>query len=291
MEQMSLDVCGKINLSLDVTGKRDDGYHFVSMIMQTVSLKDSLYIKKRGDNSFFLNIGNSSIPSGEDNIIYKAVSLYHQMTKTGMGYEIVLDKNIPVEAGMAGGSADAAGVLYAINQMNHCQLSHEELLKLALNLGADVPYMLVGGTYLATGIGETLQKLPDVSYHILIVKPNQGVSTKSVYQNLDINHLKNIPNNDKILECIHANKYNEIYPFMGNVLYEPAKMFVPELEQIIFDMESKFSCSRAMMTGSGSTVYGIFENLENRSKATHYFLERYTEVYEVETTNCSISIK
>lgn len=246
---------------------------------------------KRGDNSFFLNIGNSSIPSGEDNIIYKAVSLYHQMTKTGMGYEIVLDKNIPVEAGMAGGSADAAGVLYAINQMNHCQLSHEALLKLALNLGADVPYMLVGGTYLATGIGETLQKLPDVSYHILIVKPNQGVSTKSVYQNLDINHLKNIPNNDKILECIHANKYNEIYPFMGNVLYEPAKMFVPEIEQIIFDMESKFSCSRAMMTGSGSTVYGIFENLENRSKATHYFLERYTEVYEVETTNCSISIK
>lgn len=291
MEQMSLDVCGKINLSLDVTGKRDDGYHFVSMIMQTVSLKDSLYIMKRGDNSFFLNIGNSSIPSGEDNIIYKAVSLYHQMTKTGMGYEIVLDKNIPVEAGMAGGSADAAGVLYAINQMNHCQLSHEALLKLALNLGADVPYMLVGGTYLATGIGETLQKLPDVSYHILIVKPNQGVSTKSVYQNLDINHLKNIPNNDKILECIHANKYNEIYPFMGNVLYEPAKMFVPEIEQIIFDMESKFSCSRAMMTGSGSTVYGIFENLENRSKATHYFLERYTEVYEVETTNCSISIK
>ncbi len=291
MEQMSLDVCGKINLSLDVTGKRDDGYHFVSMIMQTVSLKDSLYIKKRGDNSFFLNIGNSSIPSGEDNIIYKAVSLYHQMTKTGMGYEIVLDKNIPVEAGMAGGSADAAGVLYAINQMNHCQLSHEELLKLALNLGADVPYMLVGGTYLATGIGETLQKLPDVSYHILIVKPNQGVSTKSVYQNLDINHLKNIPNNDKILECIHANKYNEIYPFMGNVLYEPAKMFVPEIEQIIFDMESKFSCSKAMMTGSGSTVYGIFENLENRSKATQYFLERYTEVYEVETTNCSISKK
>ena len=291
MEKMSLDVCGKINLSLDVTGKRDDGYHFVSMIMQTVSLKDSLYIKKRGDNSFFLNIGNSSIPSGEDNIIYKAVSLYHQMTKTGMGYEIVLDKNIPVEAGMAGGSADAAGVLYAINQMNHCQLSHEELLKLALNLGADVPYMLVGGTYLATGIGETLQKLPDVSYHILIVKPNQGVSTKSVYQNLDINHLKNIPNNDKILECIHANKYNEIYPFMGNVLYEPAKMFVPEIEQIIFDMESKFSCSKAMMTGSGSTVYGIFENLENRSKATQYFLERYTEVYEVETTNCSISIK
>lgn len=291
MEQMSLDVCGKINLSLDVTGKRDDGYHFVSMIMQTVSLKDSLYIKKRGDNSFFLNIGNSSIPSVEDNIIYKAVSLYHQMTKTGMGYEIVLDKNIPVEAGMAGGSADAAGVLYAINQMNHCQLSHEELLKLALNLGADVPYMLVGGTYLATGIGETLQKLPDVSYHILIVKPNQGVSTKSVYQNLDINHLKNIPNNDKILECIHANKYNEIYPFMGNVLYEPAKMFVPEIEQIIFDMESKFSCSKAMMTGSGSTVYGIFENLENRSKATQYFLERYTEVYEVETTNCSISKK
>lgn len=291
MEKMSLDVCGKINLSLDVTGKRDDGYHFVSMIMQTVSLKDSLYIKKRGDNSFFLNIGNSSIPSGEDNIIYKAISLYHQMTKTGMGYEIVLDKNIPVEAGMAGGSADAAGVLYAINQMNHCQLSHEELLKLALNLGADVPYMLVGGTYLATGIGETLQKLPDVSYHILIVKPNQGVSTKSVYQNLDINHLKNIPNNDKILECIHANKYNEIYPFMGNVLYEPAKMFVPEIEQIIFDMESKFSCSKAMMTGSGSTVYGIFENLENRSKATQYFLERYTEVYEVETTNCSISIK
>lgn len=291
MEKMSLDVCGKINLSLDVTGKRDDGYHFVSMIMQTVSLKDSLYIKKRGDNSFFLNIGDSPIPSGEDNIIYKAISLYHQMTKTGMGYEIVLDKNIPVEAGMAGGSADAAGVLYAINQMNHCQLSHEELLKLALNLGADVPYMLVGGTYLATGIGETLQKLPDVSYHILIVKPNQGVSTKSVYQNLDINHLKNIPNNDKIIECIHANKYNEIYPFMGNVLYEPAKMFVPEIEQIIFDMESKFSCSKAMMTGSGSTVYGIFENLEDRSKATQYFLEHYTEVYEVETTNCSISIK
>ena len=288
---MNLDVCGKINLSLDVTGKRDDGYHFVSMIMQTVSLKDSLYIKKREDDSFFLNIGNSAIPSGKDNIIYKAVSLYHHMTGTGLGYEIVLDKKIPVEAGMAGGSADAAGVLYALNQMNHCKLSHENLLKLSVQLGADVPYMLLGGTYLATGIGEKLQKLDDVSYHILIVKPNKGVSTKLVYQNLDINHLKNIPNNDRMIEYIHSKKYNELYPFMGNVLYELAKKFVPEMEQIIFDMESKFSCSKAMMTGSGSTVYGIFENLEDRSRANKYFLEHYTEVYEVETTNYSISIR
>ena len=291
MKQLSLDVCGKINLSLDVTGKRDDGYHFVSMIMQTVSLKDSLCIKKREDDFFFLNIGNSSIPSGEDNIIYKAVSLYHQMTRTGLGYEITLDKKIPVEAGMAGGSADAAGVLYALNEMNHCKLSREELLKLSVRLGADVPYMLLGGTYLATGIGEHLQKLPDVSYHILVVKPNKGVSTKSVYQNLDINHLKNRPNNDKMIECIHSKKYDEIYPFMGNVLYESARKFVPEMERIIFDMESKFSCSKAMMTGSGSTVYGIFENLEDRSRSNKYFLEHYTEVYEVETTNYSISIR
>lgn len=288
MKKMVLDVCAKINLSLDVIGKREDGYHLLSMIMQSVNLKDRIFVERIPNKPFTLKTNHSKIPTDDGNIICKAIKVYCDETKIDDGYQIFLDKKIPIEAGMAGGSADAAGTLLALNRLNGNILTMEELSNLALQIGTDIPFSFLGGTCLAEGIGEKLTKLPDVDLNLLVIKPDKGVSTREVYTALEWEKIKKHPNNNKIMELLASSQQNDIFPYMENVLYEVSKRFVPEIEDIIVELEEKFFCPKAMMSGSGSAVFGIFMNLEDMEKAYNYFSQKYHSVYKTKTVKQSI---
>lgn len=288
MDELTIKVCGKINPALDIVGKREDGYHLLSMILQSVNICDTISIKRTKDTEVFFRTNSESIPQDQGNIAVKAAELFCETCDLSKGYEIYLTKEIPIEGGMAGGSADAAGVLYALNEMNHRPFSEEELFDLALRLGADVPFCLKGGTMLAEGVGEELTELPLCQLKLLIVKPKEGVSTKDAYQNTDLTDLKNRPDMQQVVEAIKERDLDKLTSHMGNVLYDASKRYVPEMEVIIDTMEKNFRASKAMMSGSGSTVFGIFQNEEDRRKAYDHFSSKYEEVFLAESTEKSI---
>lgn len=187
MYEMRLRAYAKINLGLDVLRRREDGYHEVQMVMQTVGLHDNIMLKKLKTPGIRINTNLFYLPNNENNLAYKAAKLLMDEFQLPGGLFIDLQKRIPVAAGMAGGSSDAAAVLYGVNQMYRLKLSKEELMQRGVKLGADIPYCLLRGTALAEGIGERLTPLPPMpACHVLIAKPPISVSTKFVYENLKL---------------------------------------------------------------------------------------------------------
>ena len=211
MEQLYLKAMGKINLGLDVVRKREDGYHEVRMIMQTVGVYDRISLKRGHTPGIHVTTNLYFLPVNENNLVYKAAQMLMEEFQVKEGLDIHLQKYIPVAAGMAGGSADAATVLYGVNRMFRLGLSQKELMERGVKIGADVPYCLMRGTALSEGIGEVLTRLPAApACKVIIAKPGISVSTKYVYGHLDAAGIKEHPDIDGMIEAIREGSYEEI---------------------------------------------------------------------------------
>ncbi len=252
---------GKINLGLDVVGKLPDGYHEVKMVMQTVGIYDELTFE-RTESGIEITTDSPELPADENNLIYKAAKLMKDRYHIREGIRIHLQKNIPIAAGMAGGSTDAAATMKGINRMFGLDISLLELMKTGVDIGADVPYCVIGGTALAEGIGEKLTPLelaPEC--YVLVAKPDISVSTKYVYEHLDMERIEEHPDIDGMVEAIGRGSLQGILDRMGNVLETvtiPAYPVIHELKQRMKEL----GAVNSLMSGSGPTVFGIF--LEKR---------------------------
>lgn len=259
---LRLRAYGKINLGLDVLGRRPDGYHQVRMIMQTVRLHDHIDLYRTAGPGIRLESNLFYLPDNDQNLACRAARLLMEEFKIREGVFIRLRKFIPVAAGMAGGSTDAASVLFGINKMFGLGLSRQDLMDRGVTLGADVPYCLMRGTVLSEGIGEELTPLPPVPQcQILLAKPVLSVSTKTVYEALDSLDLKpeQHPDIDGLMESIARGDLLEMAGRMGNVLELVTAARYPvihEIEQVMMD----YGAVNAMMSGSGPTVFGLFTN-------------------------------
>ena len=269
MNQIRLKALAKINLGLDVLRRREDGYHEVKMIMQTINLHDRIFMKKIEEEEIRIRTNLYYLPNNENNLAYKAAKLLMDEFHLPGGISIHLKKVIPVAAGMAGGSSDAAAVLFGMNKMYSLKLSMQELMDRGVKLGADVPYCIMRGTALAEGIGEKLTALPAMpKCHILIAKPPINVSTKFVYENLHANDLKpeDHPPVDTQLEALQEGNLEKLVAHMGNVL---ERVTVPEYP-VINEIKQKMmdhGALGAMMSGSGPTVFGIFTSYAKAKEA------------------------
>ena len=264
---MRLQAFAKINLGLDVLGKREDGYHEVRMIMQTIRMYDQLDMRKSVEPGIHLTTNKKYIPVDENNLVWRAAKLMMDTCGIIEGVSIHLHKVIPVAAGMAGGSSDAAATLVGMNRLFHCGLSKEKLMELGVQIGAEGPYCVLRGTALAEGIGEKLTVLPPMpDCWILIGKPGISVSTKYVYTTLDLNTDTVHPDIDGMKKALEDGNLYGITERMGNVLQDVTIPAYPEVERIKEQMKA-LGAVNAMMSGSGPTVFGIFDNEEKAQKA------------------------
>lgn len=259
-DSLKLKALAKINLGLDVLGKRENGYHDVRMVMQTIYLYDNVTIQKTEQPGIELETNLFYLPADENNIAYKAAKLLMEEFQIKSGVKITLDKHIPVAAGMAGGSSNAAAVLVGMNRLFHLGLTEQELMERGVKLGADVPYCVMRGTALAEGIGEVLSPLPPLpKCYILIAKPTISVSTKMVYEKLDSHEIEEHPDIDGILAGLETEDLKKVADSMGNVLERVTIEQYPIIEEIKETMKEQGALN-AMMSGSGPTVFGIFDD-------------------------------
>lgn len=289
MGEVTLQAYAKINLGLDVLRKREDGYHEVKMIMQSISLCDTLTLRSVAPvdsedlteaDAYFYKMcskdaiwlhndgdGNPDVPMDENNLIYKAIRMLKEEFRISQGVEAILTKRIPVAAGMAGGSTDGAAAFKGMNQLFSLKLTQEELCRRAVRLGADIPYCIMGGTALSEGIGEILTPLPAMpDCYILIAKPPINVSTAFVYKNLKVNELVFHPDIDGMAEAVRRNDLAAILSRLGNVL---ETVTIPNYP-VIADIKDKMieaGAEASLMSGSGPTVFGIFTGKEQAEKA------------------------
>lgn len=267
---------GKINLGLDVTGKLENGYHLVSMIMQTVGLYDKLTFTPTQKPGITMKTNLKFLPVNENNLVVKAARLMFEKYGISTGLHIELEKHIPVSAGMAGGSSDAATTLIAVNEIYKLNASKSELMEIGTALGADVPYCIMGGTAHATGIGEKLEpveKLPDCS--ILLVKPGMGVSTPEVYRKLDAIEAPVHPDIEGLISSLSKGDIKEICAKLGNILEEVTIKQYPEIADIKQNLMDEGACG-ALMSGSGPTVFAIFDDEKKAKRAFYKFkISRY----------------
>lgn len=267
MNTIKLKAYAKINLGLDVVRRREDGYHEVRMIMQTVNLYDKLSITRTNNTAITVKTNLRYLPTDENNLVYKAAALIKNEYKISQGVSIYLEKKIPVAAGMAGGSSDAAATLYGMNRLFELNLTRKELMDYALRLGADVPYCIMRGTALSEGIGEVLTPLPPFpECHVLVVKPSINVSTKYVYENLHLDADTKHPDIDGIVHFINQKDLQGAVSLFGNVLEtvtEKEYPIITEIKQCLLDLGAIAS----LMSGSGPTVFGIFDDIKTAEKA------------------------
>lgn len=260
MEKIVKNAYAKINLGLDVLRRRPDGYHEVKMIMQTVGIHDTLTFNIGSQPGIVLNIDNKELPTGNDNLICRAAKRLLEESGIEQGVDIFLEKRIPIAAGMAGGSSDAAATLLGLNELFGLGYSLEELQKIGVKLGADIPYCLMGGTALSEGIGEILTKLTmPPQCKLVIAKPDINVSTKFVYENLHADSLTYHPDIDGMIGAINDGNLSGIAKRLGNVLETVTIREYPIIEDIKGTMMTK-GAEGALMSGSGPTVFGIFAN-------------------------------
>ena len=278
MDAITVKAFAKINLSLDVLGTLPNGYHEVKMVMQTVSLYDSVELTKT-DDGISLECSLRFLPTGRDNLAYRAAEAFFKETGIKGGVKIYLKKHIPVGAGLAGGSSNAAAVLTGLNRLYDARLSTRKLCEMGTALGADVPYCIIGGTRLAEGIGEKLSPLPPLpACHIVLVKPSFSISTKWVYDNID--SCPNIvhPPTDKLIAALESGDLHEMCKNMGNVLEDVSIAHYPVLSSVKDDLRA-LGAIGAQMSGSGPTVFGIFDDEEKAANAKDILWKKYKTAY------------
>ena len=267
MDKLTLKAMAKINLGLDVVRRRPDGYHEVRMIMQTVGLYDRLTFEKTEEDALRLESSMKRLPTDGNNLIIRAASLLKEEFGIREGLSIRLDKRIPVAAGMAGGSTDAAAALTSVNRMFDLGLTEEQLRERAVKIGADVPYCLQGGTALSEGIGEILTALPPApACHVVVAKPPVHVSTKWVYQNLHLEQVTEHPDIDGMAESIRQGDYAGVVRRLSNVLESVTVPRYPVIAQIR-DFLRENGADGALMSGSGPTVFALFDDRERAKQA------------------------
>lgn len=267
MRQIELKALAKINLGLDVLGRRENGYHDVRMVMQSIYLYDDVRIERKKTPGIELTSNLYFLPAGEGNIAYRAAQMLLSEFGIEEGVRITLKKHIPVAAGLAGGSSNAAAVLFGMNRLFGLKLTKQELMKRGLELGADVPYCILRGTVLAEGIGEELQVLPPMpKCTVLIAKPPVSVSTKIVYEALDRSEITAHPDIDALIGALEHGSLRDVAAHMGNVLENVTIPMHPVIEEIKQEMKD-CGALNAMMSGSGPTVFGLFENKMAAKKA------------------------
>ena len=257
----------KINLTLDVTGKLENGYHTLSMIMQSIDVCDELSFEKTADETILFSM-NKELPDkipAEKNLVYKAAKLMKDTFK--IGFKIHLTKNIPAAAGLAGGSSDCAATLIGINELCGLGLDIEKLCEIGVKLGADVPFCIRKGTMLAEGIGEILTPLtPLTGIPVLLIKPNISISTPYVYKHLKLNELDYHPDNKAVISYIKDKNIKKIAASLSNVLETvtiPENPIIAELKRYL----TEIGAIGSLMSGSGPTTFGIFKNMETAKKA------------------------
>ena len=257
---MDLKALAKINLGLDVLGRRENGYHDVRMVMQSVYLYDNVRLEAREEPGIELSSNLYYLPDDSGNIAYKAAQMMIEEFHLEGGVRITLDKHIPVAAGMAGGSSNAAAVLFGMNRLFGLELTRQELMERGVLLGADVPYCILRGTVLAEGIGEKLTVLPSIpKCAVLIAKPPVSVSTRVVYEALDSKEIVKHPDIDGLIRALEEGSLKHAAACMGNVLEDVTILKYPVIREIKQEM-MEAGALNAMMSGSGPTVFGLFEN-------------------------------
>jgi 4-diphosphocytidyl-2-C-methyl-D-erythritol kinase len=279
---MKLKAYGKINISLDVVGKREDGYHLLRMIMQTVDIYDELFFEKC-EEGIYISCDKAFVPTDKRNLVYKAIELFNNNYQLCGGVKVHIVKNIPVEAGMAGGSTDAAAALRAMRDLYKPEVSDEELMKLGVKIGADVPYCILGGTALCEGIGEVITALkPFKDKLLVVVKPNFGVSTVGTYKAFDINSIKAHPETEKLIVAMDNDEIRYVAENMMNLLELVTIKNHSEIQDIKEFMTNNGSIG-SMMSGSGPTVFGFFEDMLTAQKCYEKLKESYKEVFITRT--------
>lgn len=262
---LCLKAHAKINLTLDVHGRRTDGYHEVEMIMQSIQLHDCLELQPR-EKEISLTVSGLTVGSGEDNLIIKAARLLQNLARPECGAAIHLHKEIPVSAGLAGGSTDAAATLRGLNQLWNLGLSQEQLMELAVKLGADVSFCLSGGTALAEGIGEKLRPLPKApGFGVILVKPSFGVSTAEVYRGLDLNNLGPRPDTRGMMTALAQGDLAKVADGLVNVLESVTLKLYPQLKEIKQEL-IRAGCRGALMSGSGPTIFGLTGDVQTAAE-------------------------
>lgn len=282
MNSIKLKSRAKVNLSIDVLGKRQDGYHLVEMIMQTIDLYDLIEINEKDNDQITIKSTSDEIPLDCNNLVYKAANLIKKTFNINKGVEIHIKKNIPVAAGMAGGSSNAAAVLVGLNKLWNLNLSNQQLEKIGLKLGADVPFCINGGAVLALGIGEELTPIKGLTKDvcILVCKPDLFVSTKEVYECIDSKDIDKRPNNKFLIECLKNEDTRQLAENMFNVL-EGVTMDKHPVIQQIKDIMTNNRALGAMMSGSGPTVFGLYENREDAVKCKAILEKQFKQTFVV----------
>lgn len=282
---MKLKALAKINLSLDVIGKRPDGYHNVKMIMQTIDLHDNIHLEAVGEDIQVM-CSSPEVPSGSNNIAYKAACLLKDRYGINAGLKITIDKKIPIAAGLAGGSTDAAAVLKGMNVLFSLGLTESELMSYGKEIGADVPYCIKGGTMLAEGIGDILTELsPLPVVHLVLVKPKISVSTPWVYKSLDMGKVTERPDTGLLISAIENCRIDTLAKNMKNVL-ETVTAQEYEIIGQLKDMLKKYGALGSMMSGSGPTVFGVFPDHQSAEKAYKALKSDKWNCFLTYTTQC-----
>lgn len=284
---MKVKVAAKINLMLDILKKLDNGYHSLFMIMQSVDLYDTVTVEKNTENKIIIKCDTDGVPCNEKNIAYKCADAFFKHTSiTDNGVTIEIEKNIPMAAGTAGGSADGAGVLYCLNKIYNTNLSQNELCEIGATVGADIPFSLVGGTAIALNTGNVIAKVRDLpECYIVLAKPEQDVSTPEAYAQFDalsrVRHLDRV----SMIDAVSNGDYEKICALCGNVFEQAVE--VPKRPHIKGVMR-KCGANACCMSGSGPTVFGLFSDKEKAEDCYNKLAKKYNSVYICKPANSGI---
>lgn len=260
MREIKLKARAKINITLDIIGKRDNGYHDVEMIMQTIDLFDRLLLRRIKKNKISIKTNLTYLPVDERNLVYKIISYMKETYHIKEGVFVNLYKMIPVAAGLAGGSSDGAQTILGMNKLFNLKLEMEEMLDIGAKFGSDIPYCMIQGCALATGLGEKITLLEDFpDFHVLILKPKFSMSTAVVYQNFKLDQVLVHPETKTVIKAIKEKNTDVICDSLVNVLETVTPKIHPEINEIKEQLKS-CGANGVLMSGSGPTVYGLFND-------------------------------
>lgn len=287
---MRLEARGKINWTLDITGMREDGYHLMDMLMQPVTLSDTVTLEK-AESIKLTTSGTPLIPANEKNLAYRAAAALKEAADYHGGAAIHVEKRIPAGAGMGGGSADAAAVLHGLNELWGLGLSQETLERIGLTLGADVPFCLRGGLTRTTGIGEVMESLPcGRNYELVVIQPCEGLSTGAVFRAYHEQEAVRRPDTDAAQRALKAGDTALLSRSLGNVLQPVSEVMRPEIREAI-GMLTQCGAEVALMTGSGSAVFGVFGQAGTADKAYETLQEHYAGLWRCKTCAESLAME
>lgn len=274
MDKLQLKAYGKINLALDVLRKREDGYHDLDMIMQMVDVYDDIIIEKNNNKDIVVKTDKAVLSNGKDNLAYMAAKTLMDEFGISQGVIITINKRIPIAGGMAGGSSDCATTMIGINQMFNLGLDKKALMERGVKLGADVPYCILGGTAIARGIGEVLTPLKTPPQcHVIIAKPPVSVSTAFVYGHIRPNQIKKHPDVEKMVEAINNQDLKMLASLLSNVMEEvtiPEYPIIQDIKEVMLEN----GALNSIMSGSGPTAFGLYDDKESAEKTVELLKEK-----------------